>query len=60
MTVPTDSRRPIATYRSWLPRLSSAVLVDLRLWMLGFGLLLGLVFPFIVVLLGVPRDVALT
>ncbi|MBE3075217.1 MAG: HAMP domain-containing protein, partial [Actinobacteria bacterium] len=35
-------------------------MVDLRWWMLGFGLLLGLVFPFIVILLGVPRDVALS
>jgi len=35
-------------------------MVDLRWWMLAFGLLLGLVFPFIVILLGVPRDVALS
>ena len=27
-------------------------MVDLRLWMLGFGLLIGLAFPFVVVLLG--------
>jgi two-component system cell cycle response regulator len=27
--------------------------------MLGFGLLIGLVFPFVVVLLGLPRDIAL-
>jgi hypothetical protein len=27
--------------------------------MLGFGLLIGLLFPFVVVLLGVPRDIAL-
>ncbi|HZW45873.1 MAG TPA: GGDEF domain-containing protein [Dermatophilaceae bacterium] len=59
MTLSTDVRRPIGSYRSWLPRLSSAVMVDLRLWMLGFGLLIGLAFPFVVVLLGVPRDVAL-
>jgi diguanylate cyclase (GGDEF)-like protein len=32
---------------------------DLRLWMIGFGLVIGLAFPFIVVLLGVPRDIAL-
>lgn len=59
MTLSTDGRKPIASYRSWLPRLSSAVMVDLRLWMLGFGLLIGLAFPFVVVLLGVPRDIAL-
>jgi two-component system cell cycle response regulator len=34
-------------------------MVDLRLWMLGFGLLIGLAFPFVVVLLGVPREIAL-
>ena len=59
VTLSTDSRRSSASYRSWLPRLSSAVMVDLRLWMLGFGLLIGLAFPFVVVLLGVPRDIAL-
>jgi diguanylate cyclase (GGDEF)-like protein len=47
------------SYRSWLPRLSSTVLVDLRLWMVGFGLLIGLMFPFVMVLLGVPRGIAL-
>jgi HAMP domain-containing protein len=47
------------SYRSWLPRLSSKVLVDLRLWMIGFGLLIGLMFPFVVVLLGVPPNIAL-
>ena len=59
VTLSPDIRRPIASYRSWLPRPSSAVVVDLRLWMLGFGLLIGLAFPFVVVLLGVPRDIAL-
>lgn len=54
-----DTREPVAPYRSWLPRLSSAVMLDLRLWMLGFGLLIGLAFPPVVVLLGVPRDIAL-
>jgi len=34
-------------------------MVDLRLWMLGFGFLIGLAFPFVMVLLGVPRDIAL-
>ncbi|HEX7463204.1 MAG TPA: hypothetical protein VF317_13625 [Dermatophilaceae bacterium] len=59
MTLSTDSHRPTTSYHSWLPRLSSAVMLDLRLWMLGFGLLIGLAFPFVVVLLGVPRDIAL-
>jgi two-component system, cell cycle response regulator len=39
--------------------LSSKVMVDLRLWMLGFGTLIGLVFPFVMLLLGVPRDIVL-
>jgi len=59
VTLSTDIGRPIASYRSWIPRRSGAVMVDLRLWMLGFGLLIGLAFPFVVLLLGVPRDIAL-
>ncbi|MGV8966670.1 MAG: diguanylate cyclase [Cellulomonas sp.] len=34
-------------------------MVDLRVWMLGFGTLIGLLFPPIVVMLGVPRPIAL-
>ena len=34
-------------------------MLDLRLWMLGFGVLIGLAFPFVMVMLGVPRDLAL-
>lgn len=41
------------------PRLTSRVLLDLRIWMMGFGLLIGIVFPFAVVPLGVPHDVAI-
>jgi hypothetical protein len=59
VTLSMDSQRRTTSYHSWLPRLSSAVMLDLRLWMLGFGLLIGLAFPFVVVLLGVPRDIAL-
>ena len=44
------------SYRSWLPRLTSRLLLDLRIWMMGFGLVIGIVFPFAVVLLGVPPD----
>lgn len=44
------------SYRRWLPRLTSRVLLDLRIWMMGFGLLIGVVFPFAVVLLGVPSE----
>ena len=50
---------PIGSYRSWPPRLTSRVLLDLRIWMMGFGLFIGVVFPFAVVPLGVPVDVAI-
>lgn len=59
MTHPTESTRPNGSYRSWLPRLSGKLMLDLRLWMLGFGMLIGFAFPFVVVLLGVPPDIAL-
>ncbi len=36
-----------------MPRLTRRVMVDLRIWMIGFGLLIGLAFPFAVVGLGV-------
>jgi diguanylate cyclase (GGDEF)-like protein len=56
-----SSRTPVAvtSYRSWLPRLTSRVLLDLRIWMIGFGLIIGVVFPFAVIPLGVPSDVAI-
>lgn len=52
-------RTSTVAYRSWLPRLTSRVMVDLRIWMLGFGFLTGVAFPFAVVPLGVPHDVAI-
>lgn len=52
LTPPT----PGVSYRSWLPRLTSRLLLDLRIWMMGFGLVIGIVFPFAVVLLGVPQE----
>ncbi len=58
MTAPAPPT-PTVSYRSWLPRLTSRVLLDLRIWMMGFGLLIGVVFPFAVIPLGVPRDVAI-
>ncbi len=42
-----------------LPRLSSRVFRDLAMWMVGFGLLIGVLFPLVVMLAGVPRDIAL-
>ena len=41
-------------------RLTRKVFNDLLIWMIGFGLSIGLVFPFFVLLLGVSAEVALT
>jgi hypothetical protein len=53
------TRGPATAYRSWLPRLSGRLMRDLRVWMIGFGLLIGVAFPFVIVALGVPSDIAL-
>ncbi|MCB0930619.1 MAG: GGDEF domain-containing protein [Mycobacterium sp.] len=58
MTAPAPPT-PMVSYRSWPPRLTNRILLDLRIWMMGFGLLIGIVFPFAVVALGVPQDVAI-
>lgn len=47
---------PKVSYQGWVPRLTSRVLLDLRILMMGFGLTIGVVFPFAVVLLGVPSE----
>ncbi len=41
-----------------LPRLTRRVFVDLAIWMVAFGLLVGLCFPPFALLLGVPSDLA--
>jgi hypothetical protein len=41
-------------------RLTGRVFHDLAVWMVGFGLLIGLGFPFFVLLLGVPVDKAIS
>ncbi|MCP4809719.1 MAG: GGDEF domain-containing protein, partial [Proteobacteria bacterium] len=41
-------------------RLTRRVFVDLVVYMIGFGLAIGVVFPFFVLLLGVSSEVALT
>lgn len=46
-------------YGSRLPRLTGRVMGDLRIWMCAFGLVIGLVFPFAVVALGVPPGISL-
>ncbi|HOB48553.1 MAG TPA: GGDEF domain-containing protein [Mycobacterium sp.] len=47
---------PKASYQGWVPRLTSRVFLDLQILMMGFGLTIGVVFPFAVVLLGVPSE----
>ena len=41
-------------------RLTKKVFHDLAIWMVCFGLCIGVVFPFFVMLLGVPSEIALT
>ncbi len=49
-----------AEYRSPLPRLTTRVFRDLAIWMTGLGLVMGVLFPFFVVALGVPARYAFT
>jgi diguanylate cyclase (GGDEF)-like protein len=39
-----------------MPRLTSKVFIDLAIWMTGFGLLIGLVFPPFCLILGLPTE----
>ena len=41
-------------------RLTRRVFDDLAIWMIGIGLIIGVVFPPMLVLFGVPREIALT
>ena len=50
---------PAVPRTSWLPRLTSGVMRDLQIWMAAFGLLIGVVFPFAMIPLGVPSATAL-
>ncbi len=43
-----------------LPRLTKKVFTDLAIWMIALGLLMGIVFPFFVMAMGVPSDYVLT
>ncbi len=43
-----------------MPRLTSRVFTDLSIWMMGFGLLVGLVFPPFCLLLGLPNARVMT
>jgi len=40
-------------------RITKQVFLDLAIWMILFGLLIGLVFPWFVILLGVPTSIAI-
>ena len=43
-----------------VPRLTSRIFTDLAIWMTGFGVAIGLVFPPFCLLLGLPADQVLT
>lgn len=43
-----------------MPRLTSRVFTDLAIWMMGFGLLIGVIFPPFCLLLGIPPESVLT
>ncbi|MBF0130852.1 MAG: GGDEF domain-containing protein [Alphaproteobacteria bacterium] len=43
-----------------MPRLTRRAFRDLAIWMVGLGLLAGVAFPFFVLILGVPKELALT
>lgn len=43
-----------------LPRLTSGVFQDLAIWTIGFGLVIGIAFPFFVVVMGIPADQVVT
>ncbi len=47
-------------YHSPLPRLTRRVFTDLAIWMTGLGLLMGVAFPFFVLVLGVPDQYVFT
>ncbi len=41
-------------------RLTKKVFSDLAIWMMGFGMLVGIIFPFFMVILGMDRSIAYT
>jgi diguanylate cyclase (GGDEF)-like protein len=47
-------------FRNPLPRLTTRVFTDLAIWMIGLGLVMGIVFPFFVMAFGVPSTYVLT
>ena len=55
-----ETDRDPGGHRDALPRLTRRVFSDLGLWMMGLGLVMGGVFPFFVMALGVPTRYVLT
>ncbi len=55
-----ESPVPLRDHRDPLPRLTSRVFTDLGIWMMGLGLVMGIVFPFFVMAFGVPSRYVLT
>ncbi len=43
-----------------MPRLTAGVFYDLAIWMAGFGVLIGIIFPFFMVIIGIPPASVLT
>lgn len=41
-------------------RITKNVFADLSIWMIGFGMLMGVIFPFAIILMGVPSEITLT
>lgn len=55
-----DASADTADFHEPLPRLTKRVFTDLAIWMIGLGLLMGIVFPVFVMALGVPSEYVLT
>lgn len=41
-------------------RITRKLFVDLTIWMIGFGILIGIVFPFFITIIGVPSEITFT
>jgi two-component system, cell cycle response regulator len=59
MTAPAPPSEDVLRARHQrIPRLTKRVFTDLAIWMIGFGLVIGAVFPAAIVVLGVPAEYA--
>ncbi len=47
-------------FHEHLPRLTTKVFTDLAIWMIGLGLVMGILFPFFVMAFGVPSEYVLS